>query len=377
VWASASSDDETLGSRDRCRATRQPGGRLIVNFAYPSSADWTAGVIVLYELANACARRGHEVHFVHGPLTPYRVKSVDELPPFRFEDSVEHHLVDRLDDQRLPAGDVVFGGTAPRRLGLAVEVVQGIRILREDVERELFRAPVPKACVATWLVDVGLRYGSRPEQLWHVPLGLDHGVFAIRTPPDQRRYDAAMMWHPHRDKGFVVGLEALAQLKRQVPEVRALVFGMVPPDRPLPDWIRFWHGPDHRTLADQIYNQSRVFVQPSFHEGFGYSAVEAMACGCALVTTDNGGSRDYAVPGETALVVPPGDAAGLADAAVRLLRDDRQLARLARAGSHLVRSRFDWDNTGSVLEAYLLEYVADAERYQRRPADVLAREDTG
>jgi glycosyltransferase involved in cell wall biosynthesis len=349
---------------------------LIVNFAYPSSSDWTAGVIVLYELANACARRRHEVHFIHGPLTPYRVGRLDELPPFRFEDSVEHHLVDSLDDQRLPAGDVVFGGTAPRRLGLAVEVVQGIRSFPEDVERNLFRSPVPKACVASWLVDVGLRYGSRPEQLWHVPLGIDHEVFAIRTPQDRRRYDVAMMWHPHHDKGFPVGLEALAELKQQVPQVRALVFGMAPPDRPLPDWVHFWHGPDHPTLADRVYNQSRVFVQTSFYEGFGYTAVEAMACGCALVTTDNGGSRDYAVPGETALVVPPGDAAGLANAVVRVLRDDTRLAGLARAGSQLVRSRFDWHNTAAVLEAHLVAYVADPERYQRQPVDVLAREDT-
>ena len=133
---------------------------MILNFAYPSSSDRTGGVIVLYELANACARRGHEVHFVHGPLTPYRVGSLDELPPFRFEDRVEHHLVDALDDPQLPAGDVVFVGTAPRRLGLPVEIVQGFRMLREDVERDLFRSAVPKACVASWLVDVGLGYGS-------------------------------------------------------------------------------------------------------------------------------------------------------------------------------------------------------------------------
>jgi L-malate glycosyltransferase len=350
---------------------------VILTFVYPSSPDRTGGVIVLYELANACARRGHGVHFVHGPLTPYRVSSLDELPPFRFDDRIEHHLVDRLDDPGLPAGDVVFGGTAPRRLGLPVDLVQGFRMLREDVERDLYRAPVPKVCVASWLVDVGRRYGSPPEQLWYVPLGIDHHTFTVRTPQDRRGYDVAMLSHPHREKGFAVGLEALAELRRRLAGLRALVFGIDPPSLPLADWVRFSQSPDHPTLANRIYNDCRLFLQPSHHEGFGYTAVEAMACGCALVTTDNGGSRDYAVDGETALVVPPGDPAGLAAAAELLLQDDAERARLADAGSALVRRRFDWDNTAALLERHLEAYVAEPDRYQRAPADALAGEGPG
>jgi glycosyltransferase involved in cell wall biosynthesis len=350
---------------------------VILNFVYPSSSDWTGGVIVLYELANACARRGHQVHFVHGPLTPHRVHRLDDLPPFRFEGGVEHHLVDSLDDPRLPRGDVVFMGQAPRHLGLPVDLAQGFRMFREEIERDVYRAPFPKACVASWLVEVGVRYGSPREQLWYVPLGIDHHMFNVRTPADRRRYDVAMLCHTHREKGFEVGVEALATLRRRIPGFWALVFGVVPPPSPLPDGVEFWPAPDHPTLANEIYNQSRVFVQPSLHEGFGYTAVEAMACGSALVTTDNGGSRDYAFPDQTALVVPPGDASGLATAAEQLLRDDARRTRLAAAGSQLVRERFDWDNTAAMLEQHLDAYVADPTRYQGAPADVFAVEDTG
>jgi glycosyltransferase involved in cell wall biosynthesis len=356
---------------------RHQRGRVILTFTYPSSPDRTGGVIVLYELANACARRGHEVHFVHGPLTPYRVRSLDELPPFRFHERVEHHLVDRLDDPGLPAGDVVFGGPALRRLGLPVGLVQGYRMLSEDVERDVFRSPIPKVCVATWLVDVCLRHGAPAGQLWYVPLGIDHHTFRFRTPQDDRRYDVAMLSHPHYEKGFAVGVDALVELQRRRPELRAQVFGIDPPSLKLAEWVRFWQAPDHATLANRIYNDSRLFLQPSYHEGFGYTAVEAMACGCALVTTDNGGSHDYAVDDETALVVPPGDPMALAVAAERLLRDGAARTRLADAGSEIVRSRFDWDNTAAVLEPYLEAYVADPERYQRPPVDAVAPEGVG
>jgi L-malate glycosyltransferase len=350
---------------------------VILNFVYPSSHHRTGGVIVLYELANGLARRGHDVHFVHGPANPYRIRALDELPPFRFEEGVRHHIVDTLDDPALPEGDLVFFVEAPRRLGLPVGIVQGYRMLGNDLESSLFRAPAPKACVASWLVDVAIRYGAPTEQLWYVPLGIDHRVFAARTPSDGRRYDVAMLSHPHREKGLAIGIAALAELQRRMPDLRAVVFGMDPPARPLPDGVEFRHAPDHPTLADEIYNRSRVFMQPSFHEGFGYTAVEAMACGCALATTDNGGSRDYALPDETALVVRPGDWVGLAGAVERLLRDDELRRRLAGAGSRLVRERFDWDNTAAVLESHLRAYVAEPERYWTAPAEDLEQGQAG
>jgi glycosyltransferase involved in cell wall biosynthesis len=350
---------------------------VIATFVFPSSRHRTGGVIVLYELANGLARRGHEVHFIHGPSTPHLIRTLEELPPIRFEEQIRHHIVQSLDDPRLPAGDVVFYPFAPRRLGLPVVIVQGYRMLTEEVEVGNLRARAPKACVASWLVDVALRYGVPAEQLWYVPLGIDHEMFAFRTPQQRRRYDVALLSHPHREKGFVVGLEALGELKRRSPDLRANVFGMDRPFRQLPDGVGFWRAPDHRTLADELYNQTRVFIQPSFHEGFGYTALEAMACGCALVTTDNGGSRDYGLPDQTALVVPPGDWAGLADAAERLLSDDTLRTRIAEAGAQLVRRRFDWDNTSEVLEARLRAYVADPQRFQRAPAHPAAQGQVG
>ena len=61
--------------------------------------------------------------------------------------------------------------------------------------------------------------------------------------------------------------------------------------------------------------------------------LESLACGTPLVTTDNGGCREYAIDGETALVVPPRDARAMADAIRRLLDDDALAARSSPTGS--------------------------------------------
>jgi glycosyltransferase involved in cell wall biosynthesis len=339
---------------------------MIVSFTWPSSHHRTGGVVALYEFANGLARLGHEVNFMHGPTWPDRIDDVEELSWFRFHPGVRHLIVDDFEDPSLPAADVVFSGNAPARLGLPCPFIQGAHMLDEETERATFRLRGPKVCIAQWLVGIGRRYGVPEEQLWHVPMGIDHELFAHRIPAPARRYDVAINYNSHLTKGWHVGLKALHLVAKRRPGLRCVSFGYSPPPEPLPEGTVFLTHPHHRELADDVYNQSLIYVVPSHWEGFGFTAIEAMSCGAALVTTDNGGSEDYAIPDETAWVVPPGDPEALAEGIVTLLDDDDRRAALARAGEDLVRT-FDWTHGSAVLAAHLEEYVADPARFQAEP----------
>jgi hypothetical protein len=340
-----------------------------LTFVWPSSHHRSGGVRALYEFADGMARRGHDVHFVHGPAWPERIESTDELW-HEFEPQVTHHIVDVMSDPSIPPADVIFNPQQPRSMGLPCVIMQGFRMLPLELERETFRAPGPKACVARWLLEVGNDFGLADHQLWHVPMGMDHALFADRTAPADRAYDVALWCNPHPTKGWNVGWSAVLDVKEQRPDLRVLVFSARAPHQQfdLPPGVDLRVGLDQRQLADEVYNQSRIFLQPSFREGFGFTALEAVACGAALVTTDNGGSRDYAIDGETAAVVPIGDRAGLAAGMLRLLDDEEERLRLARNGEQLART-YDWDNGAAVLEGHLLEYLADPEHYLVEPAD--------
>lgn len=344
---------------------------MILSFVFPSPANpsyqRTGGLIVLYQFANGLAKLGHEVHFFHGPAWPNRVETIDELPPFPFVDELQHHIVDTLEDPSLPTADVIFNHEPPAGLGHPAAIIQGFRMLPREMERDAYRVRAPKYCVAGWLVEVGRRFGVPEEQLLHVPLGLDHEVFRARTPFDQRDIDVVMVFNGHHQKGWKVGLAAIHEISRRHRDVNGVVFGMLPLDEELPRGFRFIEAPDHRTLADEVFNRAKVFVQPSYHEGFGYPAVEAMACGAALVTTDNGGSRDYGIEGRTAHVVLPGDHMGLAEKTVELLLDDPTRIRFATAGTELVRASFDWDRSSALLADHLERYVADPAAFQVPP----------
>lgn len=82
--------------------------------------------------------------------------------------------------------------------------------------------------------------------------------------------------------------------------------------------VRFVEDIDQDAVPDLLAASDAV-VQPSSHEGLGLTALEAMAAGRPVVLTDIRGFDEFAQSGRNCLVVPPGDAAQLADALARLL----------------------------------------------------------
>ncbi len=111
----------------------------------------------------------------------------------------------------------------------------------------------------------------------------------------------------------------------------------------------------------ELYAEAEIAVVPSLYEGFSLPAIEAMACGVPLVTT-NGGALPEVV-GESAVCVPTGDAGALATQILDVLRNDEMRARLGEAGRRRVLDRFTWRKTAEgTAEQYYLELEAHARR---------------
>lgn len=101
------------------------------------------------------------------------------------------------------------------------------------------------------------------------------------------------------------------------------------------------------------YQQTDVVVSLSRYEGFGYTALEAMACGKPVVAFDVTGLRDVLAQGTSGILVTPGDVASLASKC-RLLADQPDLARrMGAVGRAAATGRF---RKSSAVDAYLKIY---------------------
>ena len=97
-----------------------------------------------------------------------------------------------------------------------------------------------------------------------------------------------------------------------------------------------------------LYSAADVLVTPSFYEGFGLPALEAMACGTPVIVSDVSSLPE--VVGDAGLRIDPRDEDGLTSAIVRVLQDSALRATLRSAG--LARARqFTWDKAARALLA--------------------------
>jgi glycosyltransferase involved in cell wall biosynthesis len=95
-----------------------------------------------------------------------------------------------------------------------------------------------------------------------------------------------------------------------------------------------------------LLQRAAVVAVPSLYEGFSLPAVEAMACGAPLVTTDAGALPE--VVGDAAgLRVGAGDVGELTDALRQVLDSPELGARLGRAGRQRVLERYTWRTTAA------------------------------
>jgi glycosyltransferase involved in cell wall biosynthesis len=141
-------------------------------------------------------------------------------------------------------------------------------------------------------------------------------------------------------------IEAFARLKRDLGIAHRLVIGgglgwlyepvfQAVEDFNVADSVVFLgYVPDEDLPA--LYNLAELFVYPTLYEGFGIPAVEAMACGTPVVTS-NTSSLPEAV-GDAGLMVRPTDVDGLAEAIAQVLtnptlREDLSRRGLERAGT--------------------------------------------
>jgi glycosyltransferase involved in cell wall biosynthesis len=108
-----------------------------------------------------------------------------------------------------------------------------------------------------------------------------------------------------------------------------------------------------------LYTGAKLFVYPALYEGFGMPALEAMACGTPVITSNNSSLPE--VVGDSGVLVDPSSVDAISNAMLGVLKDSARQRRMANAG--LVRAKnFSWASGGKKLKSLLEASVQESER---------------
>jgi glycosyltransferase involved in cell wall biosynthesis len=190
--------------------------------------------------------------------------------------------------------------------------------------RPVVRAAAMVLCVSGSLTETARSLGAREVRV--VPMGIT--VPDTTVEPEDPPH-VLFVGRLSEEKGVL----ELAEAARGLPLV---VVG----DGPLRDRLPAAVGIVPPRQLPGYFDRAAVVVCPSRREGYGVVARQAMAHARPVVATAVGGLAEAIIDGESGLLVPPGDVAGLRSALERLLADAELRARLGAAARERVRERY-------------------------------------
>ena len=196
--------------------------------------------------------------------------------------------------------------------------------------------------------------GLNEEKISVIPLGYDVNHFypiEVRKPLHHRPYLLHVgQAYPHKNIARLI--HAFHSIAHRFPDVDLLLLGKHHPS----ETSRLHRLTSELGLSERVvfksyvpygdlpswYRGALAFVYPSLWEGFGLPILEAMACGCPVLTSFGSGTEEVA--GDASILINPFKIESIASSLLALLSEPKTRAVLREKG--LARARhFHWDKT--------------------------------
>ncbi len=196
--------------------------------------------------------------------------------------------------------------------------------------------------------------GVSGPQILSFPFPVDTAAFCPRAEsgPESGPEQPTILFLARlvREKGIYTLLDAFEIVSRVLPHARLVVGGGGEEEAAIRQRVAASPSSSRITLLGHIPQASvcatmqncSLYCLPSLGEPFGISALEAMACGKALVVTNAGGLADLVRP-SGGLKVPPADPQALANALLQLLTDRARCTSMGSYNRALAVKEYSWD----------------------------------
>lgn len=342
---------ERWGDFFDARDVRTPEGKLRVAYVTEGTGIG-GGHRDIFEHLNRLLDRGHEVALYTLGEAPDWFELRAPVHSFEFYDE----LIDALADVEAIKIATWWNTAAPV---WRASVLHGIPVyFVQDIETsyypddesarhavlDSYRPEFRYMTISSWNRERLRELGLDAEL---IPPGIDLDTFRPLQEIERRTDMVLALGRSNPLKNLPMTIDAWRMLPEPRPEL--CLFGIEPELAGEPGMRHVESPSDER--VNELFNEATVFVQTSTHEGFALPPLEAMAAGCAVVTTDAHGNRDFCVDGENCLM-PESSQAAVSAALARLLSDPDLRARLARAGIETAKD-YAWEVRIDALVEFL------------------------
>lgn len=189
-----------------------------------------------------------------------------------------------------------------------------------------------------------------------IPNGVDLNKFTNRREviSNQSEFTILSVGRLEKIKGHRYLIESLVDIKSVVPHARLVVVGdgsgrdrleAQTRNLKLSDSVEFIGAVPHDQLSE-FFARADIFVMPSLSEGFGITAIEAMAAGVPLVASRVGGLLDIIEDGKNGIFTEAKDSGGIARAVLSLYNNQDIARSLASNGVERAKE-YSWDRVAS------------------------------
>jgi len=352
-----------------------------INIVFPYNT-WGGAFRSTYELTNRMIDRGEDVE-IYVPFFPYLegetlfswngitlflrglIRSIvrrNNVPWFDLNTKL--NLVPFIKDNYIRDADAIIANHWPTAFSvyeLSESKGKKFYFIRDTepwssaykTELQAFRLPLMKIVTLTWIKDF-LKKEVDEDVVGIVPNGINSKDFEVKNKEYRNPPTISMIYSTHPAKGIPDGLSVLEKIKKQYSKVKIVLFGFTKPPK-LNFEAEFHHRPFKEALRD-IYAKTDIFLCSSLQEGYHNPPREAMLAECAVVATNVGSIPECTIPGETALVIEPGDIKGMVNAIKDLIENPKKMRELGQRSKEYML-QFSWDNSTSKLLKILNQHI--------------------
>ena len=154
-------------------------------------------------------------------------------------------------------------------------------------------------------------------------------------------------------------MKCLGLLRKKYPDIPHYIFGAGRRPKEIPRHVY------HRLLpvshARDLYSRSLIWLCTSRHEGFGNPILEAMACGCAVVSTDCGGPRDIIENGTDGFLTEVGNSEQIFNYVDMLIKNEITRKKICQNAAIKVK-KFTWKRSVEKLEEVLIRLFQEGKK---------------